>query len=104
MTEIEQDEIFELENYCNKWQIQYSKWEKDFEYDIDKNDKVQRFNELRKQIIEPFLIFKEKINKEKNFETITKTLYDILQSLKLEEKVIEKIQELKKFIRFSKRI
>ncbi len=94
LTEIEPDEIFELENYCNKWQIQYSKWEKDFEYDIDKNDKVQRFNELRKQIIEPFLIFKEKINKEKNFETITKTLYDILQSLKLEEKVIEKIQEL----------
>ena len=29
-SEIEEDEIFELENYCNKWAIKQNKWKKDF--------------------------------------------------------------------------
>ena len=94
LTKIEQDEIFELENYCTKWGIQYKKWEKDFEYDIEQNDRVKRLNELRKEIIKPFIELKEKINKEKTFESITKALYSIIQSEKIEEKIQEKIQEL----------
>lgn len=94
LTNIEQDEIFELENYCTKWGIQYKKWEKDFEYDIEQNDRVKRLNELRKEIIKPFIELKEKINKEKTFESITKALYSIIQSEKIEEKIQEKIQEL----------
>ena len=92
--DIEQDEIFELENYCNKWGIKYSKWEKDFEYEKDENDKVSRFNELRKLIVEPFINLKERINKNKTFDNITKILYEFIQEQKIEEKINEKVKDL----------
>ena len=84
---IELDEIFELENYCNKWNIKYSKWEKDFEYDKESNEKLDRLNEIRKQIIEPLIQLKEKINKDKSFKNITKQLYEFMQLQKIEEKI-----------------
>ena len=66
---IEEDEIFELENYCNKWGIKQNKWKKDFIYETEKMD---RYNELRQQIIEPLLALKEKINQNKTAIAITK--------------------------------
>lgn len=98
-SEIEPNEIFELENYCNKWGIKKNKWKKDFIYEIEKEDKkqkVERYNELRKQIIEPLLKLKEKINQNKTVENITKCLYEFIQNQKIEEKIITKIQKLEK--------
>ncbi len=96
-TNIESDEIFELENYCNKWGIKQNKWKKDFIYEMEKEDKkqkVERLNELRKQIIYPLLTLKEKINQDKTIENVTKCLYHFLQEQKIEEKITTKIQEL----------
>lgn len=96
-SDMEPDEIFELENYCNKWGISQNKWKKDFVYEIereDKKQKVERYNELRKQIIEPLLALKEKINQNKTAEDITKCLYEFLQNQKIEEKITVKIKEL----------
>ena len=95
--EIEQDEIFELENYCNKWGIKQNKWKKDFVYEIEKEEKkqkIERFNELRKQIICPLLELKEKIDENKTVENMTKCLYEWLQEQNIEEKLTLKIQEL----------
>ena len=104
---IEPDEIFELENYCNKWGIKQNKWKKDFSYEIEKEDKkqkIERYNELRKQIVEPLLELKEKINQNKTVENITKCFYEFLQEQKLEEKIAEKIRRTRKkcYARFSK--
>ncbi len=88
---IEEDEIFELENYCNKWGIKQNKWKKDFIYETEKMD---RYNELRQQIIEPLLALKEKINQNKTAIAITKCLYDFFQEQNLEEKITKKVQEL----------
>ncbi len=88
---IEEDEIFELENYCNKWGIKQNKWKKDFIYETEKMD---RYNELRQQIIEPLLSLKEKINQNKTAIAITKCLYDFFQEQNLEEKITKKVQEL----------
>ncbi len=106
-SEIEPDEIFELENYCNKWGIKQNKWKKDFSYEIEKEDKkqkIERYNELRKQIVEPLLELKEKINQNKTVENITKCFYEFLQEQKLEEKIAEKIRRTRKkcYARFSK--
>ena len=60
---IENDEIFKLENYCSKWGIKQSKWKKDFVYGLEDKEKVQeieRLNELRKQIIEPLVNLQNK--------------------------------------------
>lgn len=96
-SDIEPDEIFELENYCNKWGIKQNKWKKDFIYEMEKEDKkqkIERYNELRKQIIEPLLALKEKINQNKTVENTTKCLYDFLQEQKIEEKIAQKVHEL----------
>ncbi len=95
-TEIETDEIFELENYCNKWGIKQNKWKKDFNYECEKEEKkqkIERYNELRKQIINPLLTLKEKINQTKTVENITKCFYEFLQEQKIEEKIQRKNTE-----------
>ena len=72
---IDQEDIFELENYCTKWGIKQNKWKKDFKYEIneeDKKQKIEHLNELRKIIINPILKLKDEIQKEKTAENITK--------------------------------
>ncbi len=95
--DIENDEIFKLENYCNKWGIKQNKWKKDFIYELDNENKkqeVERLNELRKSIINPLLKLQEEIKKEKTATAITKALYQFMVQENIEEKVLKKIQEL----------
>lgn len=96
---IDTSEIFELENYCNKWGIKQNKWKNDFIYELEKEDKkpkIERYNELRKQIITPILNLKEELSKDKTVKNITKCLYQFLQEQKIEEKIETKIKELEK--------
>lgn len=95
--DIEKEEIFKLENYCNKWGITLNKWKKDFIYELDnenKKNEVQRLNEIRKEIINPLIKLQEKIKEGKTAENITKLLYQFLISQNIEEKVTEKIKDL----------
>ncbi len=95
--DIENDEIFKLENYCNKWGIKQNKWKKDFIYELENENKkqeVERLNELRKSIINPLLKLQEEIKKEKTATGITKALYQFMVQENIEEKVLKKIQEL----------
>mgnify|MGYP002518307717 FL=1 len=95
--EIDEDEIFKLENYCNKWGIKQNKWKKDFNIEVEdksKKQEVERLNELRKQIIMPLIELKESIKKEKTAINITKSLYEFIQNQKIEEKVISRISKL----------
>lgn len=95
--DIDEDEIFKLENYCTKWGIKQNKWKKDFKYEIDKESKkqeIERLNELRKQIIQPLLELKENIDREKTAENITKCLYEFIQKQDLENKINNKIKML----------
>ncbi len=93
--EIEKDEIFALENYCNKWGIKQNKWKNDFIYEKEEEkQKIERYNELRKQIIEPILALKQNINENKTAYHITKAIYLFMQEQKIEEKITKKIQEL----------
>lgn len=94
---IENDEIFKLENYCNKWGIKQNKWKKDFIYELDNENKkqeVERLNQLRKEIINPLLKLQEEIKKEKTATGITKALYQFIIQENVDEKVLKKIQEL----------
>ena len=95
--EIEQEEIYELENYCLRWGIKQSKWYKsewNFYDDNDKNqDKIQRFRELQKKIVDPLLELKKQIDLSKDVKTITKCLYEFLMKNKIDEKLENKIKE-----------
>ena len=94
---IENDEIFKLENYCNKWGIKQSKWKKDFVYGLEDKEKAQeieRLNELRKQIIEPLVNLQNKIRKDKTAKGIAKSLYEFIINENIPEKIKAKIEKL----------
>ena len=92
-SDIENDDIFKLENYCTKWGIKYSKWQKDFTY--GKNDKnneeIEYLNSLRLKIVEPLNRLKSKFGTVK--ET-TKAIYEFLQEQQIEQKINLKIENL----------
>ena len=92
----DETEIFKLENYCIKWGIKQNKWKKDFNANAEENKKeeIERLNEIRKQIVEPLLELKGKIDKEKTAAAISKNLYEFLIKQNIEEKLQEKMNEL----------
>ena len=92
-TDIEDDDIFKLENYCTKWGIKQNKWKSDFNLGINDENKeeIKYLNKLRKQIIEPLLDLKDKFGIAKN---TTKAIYEFLQEQTIEEKINSKIKEL----------
>ena len=94
-TDIEEDEIFKLENYCTKMGIKQNKFKKDFKYENDKNkEEIKRLNELREEIIQPLLELKEKIENKKDAENITRCLYNFIKNQNIEEKIADKVQLL----------
>ena len=93
----DKEEIFKLENYCNKWGIKLNKWKNDFTYELDnenKKNEVQRLNEIKKEIINPLLKLQDDIRSKRTAQNITKVLYNFLISQNIEEKVANKIKEL----------
>ena len=93
--DINQQDIFLLENYCIKWGIKGNKWYKqDWTYgNLDSNE-LEKLNALRNKAITPLLDLKEKIGKEKTVESITTDLYDFLQTNEILEKLSQKINKL----------
>ena len=92
-SDLEDDDIFKLENYCTKWGIKNNKWKNDFIYGINEENKeeIEYLNKLRKQIIDPLLKLKNKFGTVK--ET-TKAVYEFMQEQHIEEKINKKINEL----------
>lgn len=98
LNDIEQEEIYKLENYCTKWGITGNKWYKsDWNFGIldEANEaQVKRFNVLRRKIVDPLLNFKNKIIQNKTAKEITKLLYEFLIEMNIEEKIASKIEKL----------
>ena len=93
----EKEEIFKLENYCNKWGIKQNKWKKDFTYELEiesKKKEIERLNEIRKEIIEPLLKLQEEIKKNRTVKNVTIALYKFIINQNIEEKISKKISEL----------
>ena len=92
----DETEIFKLENYCIKWGIKQNKWKKDFNTlaEESKKEEIERLNEIRKEIIEPLLQLKEKIEQEKTGTAISKNLYEFLIKQGIENKLEEKMNTL----------
>ncbi len=93
--DISQEDIYELENYCLKWDIKYSKWYKgewNFHDEDNSNcDKINHYRSLRKLIVNPLIRFKESLSGTNSAKEITKQLYNFFI-----ENYIDKILEKKK--------
>ena len=93
---IEDEKIFEFENYVNKWGIRgQKKYKKDFEYE-EKNARQDEINETRKKIIEPILEFKDSLAGEKNTQDITRKLYEFISNNDIDTTILEKADLLEK--------
>lgn len=98
LVEIEQEDMYQIENYCIRWGIKGNKWYKqDWNYGVvNEEDKkqVQWFNTIRKEIVTPLLELKQKIQQNRTVEEITKVLYEFLIEQQIDSKLEEKIQDL----------
>ena len=91
--EIEENDVFKLEKYAIKYGIKNNKFKKDFIY--GKDEELEHLNELRKQIINPLVSLKEKIDEEKTANNISRQIYLFLVQQNIEEKINKKINKLK---------
>lgn len=94
--DIEEDDIFLLEKYVNKWGIRGSKWYKqDFEYE-EKNDQQDKINKIRLSIIDPILKLKNDLSGEKTAKEINYKLYEFIEENNIQKNVLKKADEFEK--------
>lgn len=84
--EINKNDIYKLEKYCQKMGINRNKWYK--------NNWKENEN-LRKIIVEPLLKLKQEIDKEKSAKNISENIYKYLIKNNIEEKINKKINKIK---------
>lgn len=84
--EINKNDIYKLEKYCQKMGINRNKWYK--------NNWKENEN-LRKIIVEPLLKLKQEIDKEKSAKNISENIYKYLIKNNIEEKINKKINKKK---------
>lgn len=77
LLKIDEQDIYELENYTRKWGIKRNKWFKEFEYE-QINDKQTKLENIRKLIVDPLVNFKNTVSSNKTVTEITKEIYKFL--------------------------
>lgn len=93
LLDIPEEDIFKLENYCIKWGIKGNKWYKnDWEFGNLSAEELTKLNEIRLQIVKPLLELKERISKNKTVESISRDLYNFIQTNGVLDKIRNKIE------------
>ncbi len=93
LLDIEDEDIYLLENYCRKWGIRSSKfYNREFNYE-QINDIQEKLENIRKQICNPLLDFKKKVSTNKDANQITKEIYNFLDDNKIFENLNMKLKE-----------
>ena len=92
--DISKNDIYRIENYCNKWQIRGNKWYKeDWTYDSLSKD-LEELNALRKQIVEPLVKFNQDLKNQNTADNIAKKLYEFLEENNIKEKLNERLSKI----------
>ena len=92
--ELEQEDIFVLENYCKSLGIRgVKKYTEEWKIQISNYD-LNKLNELRLKIVEPLLDFRKTLNNNKTVLDITKSLYKFLIENEIDKKINEKALKL----------
>lgn len=96
LLDVSNDDIYLLENYCMKWGIKGNKWyKKEFNYE-PKNDKQDKLESLRKEIVNPLMEFKDKVLENKTAYQITSEIYNFLIENHIIKNLDEKIKNYNK--------
>ncbi len=81
-----------LENYCKKWGIRGTKWQKPFSYE-PLNDVQEMLEKIRRQIVLPLMQFKQGFMENKTVLELTQNIYQFLLENKIIENLDKKIKE-----------
>lgn len=96
LANIKMEDIFILENYCNKYGIRGNKWYKEDWKIANSDEELKSLNNLREEIVTPLIEFKESLNKVKKAEEISRAIYEFLIKNDISEKLIVKANTLEK--------
>lgn len=96
--EIEEECLYDLENYCIQWGIRGNKWyEKDWHFGEESPkeiEKVEQLNRQRQKIVQPLIALKENLIGNKTVEQITEKLYAFFIENGIDKKIQNRIQIL----------
>ena len=93
LLEIGREDIYLLENYCQKWGIKGSKWyNSSFNYETI-NELQERLENLRNKIVEPLLEFKRRVSNNKTAIQISKEIYNFLIQNNINEILDKKLKK-----------
>lgn len=85
-------EISDLEDYCIRWSVDGDMWTEDLTAEPD-GCKLERINELRKQVMDPLIRFKEE-TKDCSAAEISKAFYRLLGELRLSEQTYSLVKRV----------
>jgi len=92
--DIEEKDIYEIENFAKKWGIKYSKWYKeDWKFGEEDKEKLEYINNIRKSVIEPLLEFKEMTYKKTTAKDLSNAIYKFLIKNKIDKKLMQKAKK-----------
>ena len=93
--DVDEKEIYKLENYSKKWGIKYSKWYKEDWKSGAEVEELNELNDIRRRVVMPLLKFKEKCYKNMTGYDLSKAIYEFLIENKIDEKLKEKANSIK---------
>jgi len=95
-TNIQDEDIFLLENYCKKCGITgLKKFINEWTIITDNQEDIEYLNDIRNRVVEPLFKFKEELGKNKTVKDITKSLYIFLEENNIKDILLNKIKEFK---------
>ena len=95
ISNIEDDDIYILENYALRWGIKGSKWyEKELTFYNETEEEQTKILHIREKVIKPLLQLKEGLSNTKNYKNITQKLYEFLIENEINIKLSNEIKKL----------
>ncbi|MCC5912181.1 MAG: helicase-exonuclease AddAB subunit AddB [Clostridiaceae bacterium] len=98
-SDLSKDEVEILENYVLQYGIRGYRWREDFT--LGKKEELLKINDIREKLMNPLLTLEKRIIKSKNPKKITKSVFQFLQDMRIEEKLEIWIEDLKLAGRFD---
>lgn len=91
---LDKDILYDLENYCLRWNIKGSKWYKgDWNFYLETEEQREKINYAREKVVQPLLKFKNSLMRVKTVKNITESIYNFLIEQKIDKILTKKINE-----------
>ena len=95
ITDIDDEDIWVIENYILRWAVKGSKWYKgDWNFYNETDEEKNKILHIREKIIRPLLKLKDSISNQKYVKSITTKLYEFLIENQINVKLEKKIKDL----------